>query len=567
MALNRNAESHFALAPMDLDIGRSVFDRSSGHKTTFNTGDLIPIYLDEVLPGDTFSMDMGMACRMATPIFPVMDNLSLDIQFYFVPNRLVWDHWAEFLGENNTTAWEQQTQYTIPQIEAPENGWTEGTIADYMGIPTKVDGISVNAMPFRAYCKVWNDWWRDENLKQPAMINMDETTETGSNGTNYITDAQLGGMPLKAAKWHDYFTSALPEPQKGDAVTLGLGASFAGGTFPVTGNGNAINLITANEANTYGLATPSSSNLGMLRGTTQAAGKPISTSGIPVDTGATALPYGYPVGLARENSGMEVNIPATDSTTGLITINELRQAFAIQRMFEKDARGGTRLTEILKVHFGVTSPDARLQRAEYLGGTRVPINIDQVLQTSSTDTTSPQGNTAAYSLTNFAGNMFTHSFVEHGWLIGVAVARTNHTYQQGIERMWSRKTRFDYYWPTFANLGEQAILNKEIYAQGTEDDEKAFGYQEAWAEYRYKTDRVSGLFRSNANGTLDSWHYADNYSTLPLLSSTWIDETDVNVDRTIAVPSEPQFIADFYFKNMASRPMPLYSVPGLIDHH
>lgn len=235
----------------------------------------------------------------------------------------------------------------------------------------------------------------------------------------------------------------------------------------------------------------------------------------------------------------------------------------------------TRLTEILKVHFGVTSPDARLQRAEYLGGTRVPINIDQVLQTSSTDTTSPQGNTAAYSLTNFAGNMFTHSFVEHGWIIGLAVARTNHTYQQGIERMWSRKTRFDYYWPTFANLGEQAILNKEIYAQGNKVvdvggniiDEKAFGYQEAWAEYRYKNDHVSGLFRSNATGTLDSWHYADDYNALPLLSSTWIDETDVNVDRTIAVPSEPQFIADFYFKNMASRPMPLYSVPGLIDHH
>lgn len=564
MALNRNAESHFALAPMDLDIGRSVFDRSSGHKTTFNTGDLIPIYLDEVLPGDTFSMDMGMACRMATPIFPVMDNLSLDIQFYFVPNRLVWDHWAEFLGENNTTAWEQQTQYTIPQIEAPENGWTEGTIADYMGIPTKVDGISVNAMPFRAYCKVWNDWWRDENLKQPAMINMDETTETGSNGNNYITDAQLGGMPLKAAKWHDYFTSALPEPQKGDAVMLGLGAGFMGGDFPVIGNGNVLSYTDGTKD--YGMyAFPSTgSTASSVYYTTELVNKPVGTSG-SAQAGSPGQQKG--LGISTENSGLIARIPAQENTSGLITINELRQAFAIQRMFEKDARGGTRLTEILKVHFGVTSPDARLQRAEYLGGTRVPINIDQVLQTSSTDNTSPQGNTAAYSLTNFAGNMFTHSFVEHGWIIGVAVARTNHTYQQGIERMWSRKTRFDYYWPTFANLGEQAILNKEIYAQGTEDDEKAFGYQEAWAEYRYKTDRVSGLFRSNANGTLDSWHFADNYEELPLLSSTWIDETDVNVDRTIAVPSEPQFIADFYFRNMASRPMPLYSVPGLIDHH
>lgn len=561
MALNRNAESHFALAPMDLDIGRSVFDRSSGHKTTFNTGDLIPIYLDEVLPGDTFSMDMGMACRMATPIFPVMDNLSLDIQFYFVPNRLVWDHWAEFLGENNTTAWEQQTQYTIPQIEAPEGGWTEGTIADYMGVPTKVSGISVNAMPFRAYCKVWNDWWRDENLKQPTMINMDETTETGSNGNNYITDAQLGGMPLKAAKWHDYFTSALPEPQKGPNITLpGMAAVTA--EAPVYGNGNS--LMFTNGTNNYAA-------FGCDFATGQSAvsvNSAINTT-VPVGTG-TNLTYApisaKTLGLATSgDTGLVAKIDIDGASP--VTINELRQAFAIQRMYEKDARGGTRLTEILKVHFGVTSPDARLQRAEYLGGTRVPISIDQVLQTSSTDTTSPQGNTAAYSLTNFAGNMFTHSFVEHGWLIGVAVARTNHTYQQGIERMWSRKTRFDYYWPTFANLGEQAILNKEIYAQGTDADEQAFGYQEAWAEYRYKTDRVSGLFRSNANGTLDSWHYADNYEELPMLSSTWIDETDVNVDRTIAVPSEPQFIADFYFKNMASRPMPLYSVPGLIDHH
>lgn len=552
MALNKNTESHFSLAPMGLDIGRSMFDRSSGHKTTFNTGDLIPIYVDEVLPGDTFAMDMGMAVRMATPIFPVMDNLSLDIQFYFVPNRLIWEHWPEFLGENNSTAWEQQTEYTIPQIDAPSGGWEVGTIADYMGVPVKQQ-IRINALPFRAYCKIWNDWWRDQNVMQPTMINMDETTVVGSNANSYVTDAQLGGAPLKAAKWHDYFTSALPEPQKGPAVSI-PGMGDLNGQFPVIGNGLALGLT--NGEDDYGLKY--SNSIDGLGGYTSAIGKAVGTN-----PGGTLLNSDGAIGVSTNpaNSGLVADIQFT------ATINELRQAFAIQRMYEKDARGGTRLTEILKTHFGVTSPDARLQRAEYLGGTRVPITIDQVIQTSSTNETTPQGNTAAYSLTNFAGSMFTHSFVEHGYLIGVAVARTNHTYQQGLERMWSRKSRFDFYWPTLANLGEQAILNKEIYATGDPTDDEAFGYQEAWAEYRYKTDRVSGKFRSAADGSLDSWHFADIYDEVPMLSPEWMFETDENVDRTIAVPDEPQFIADFYFKNTASRVMPLYSVPGMIDHH
>lgn len=331
MALNRNAESHFALAPMGLDIGRSIFDRSSGHKTTFNTGDLVPIFIDEVLPGDTFAMDMGMAVRMATPIFPVMDNLSLDIQFYFVPNRLVWEHWAEFLGENNTTAWEQQTQYTIPQIEAPEGGWTEGTIADYMGIPTKVDGISVNAMPFRAYCKIWNDWWRDENLKQPAMINMDETTETGSNGNNYVIDTQLGGMPLKAAKWHDYFTSALPEPQKGPAVELNLGN--IGGTFPVVGSN--IPLTFTDGSNSYG--TYYNNNYGLTLGSNVDNGYNIGDNLSNSPGAGTAPANNTAIGISLQDAGLQTTITATG---GSFTINELRQAFAIQRMYEKDARGG-----------------------------------------------------------------------------------------------------------------------------------------------------------------------------------------------------------------------------------
>lgn len=546
--MTRNTQAHFATNPTNIDIQRSKFTRPSQHKTTFNTGDLIPIYVDEVLPGDTAVMDMSAIIRMSTPIYPVMDNAFCDIYYFFVPNRLVWEHWRELNGQNNTTFWEQTVEYEVPQITAPTGGWAKGTIADYMGIPTKIDNISISAMPFRAYCLIYNEWFRDENLKQPANVNLDDTNQTGSNGNNYITDAQLGGMPCKAAKYPDYFTTALPEPQKGPDVMLPLGQSA-----PITGTIYAGTGVTTN--NKYNLSIDSTiipgTNMQYLTGTTSGTA---TREGLKID-----------IPMASKENTLTADL---SQATGA-TINMLRQAFAVQRLYEKDARGGTRYTEIIRAHFGVISPDARQQRPEYLGGNRFPININQVVQNSSTDNTSPQGNVAAYSLTGMSKHTFTKSFTEHGFIIGLACVRTDHTYQQGIERMWSRKGRFDFYWPSLANIGEQAILNKEIYAQGTDADEEAFGYQEAWGDYRYKPNRVSGAFRSNYETTLDAWHYADYYESQPILGSTWIDETRENVNRTIAVQDEleDQFIADFYFKNTMVRPMPLYSIPGLIDHH
>lgn len=576
--MNREAESHFSLAPIDLDMGRSIFNRNNKHLMTVNAADLNCCYIDDVLPGDTFSLDMGAAIRMTTPIFPVMDNAFVDVWFYFVPNRLVWEHWKEFMGENNLTAWEQPNEYTVPQIAAPEDGWAVGTLADQIGLPIGVPNIETDAMPFRAYSLIWNEWYRNQNTNDPVMVNKDDATVTGVNewdDTNIVENGQLGAL-LKVAKTADYFTSALPEPQKGPTVTVGLNAGFEGGTFPVTGNGMTIGLTGKNnDVNTLaGMKATSSGTLvmtedlyGQEAGTISANGTAFSNSGMGLTTDGT-------------KSGMQIVIPNDVETGGLITINELRQAFQVQKFYERQALYGSRYIEVCKAFFGCTSPDARLQRPEYLGGVRFNVNVDQVVQTSASQqqeglTTTPQGNTAAYSLTNFAGNMFTQSFVEHGYVIGLFAIRQKHSYQQGIPRMFSRKDKFDYYWPVFANLGNQAILNKEIYAQGSEVvdqdgnivDDKAFGYQEAWAEYRYRPDYISGKFRSNADGTLDAWHYGDDYDSLPMLSAEWMNETDRNIQRTLAVDNEPQFICDFYFQNTASRVMPLYSIPGLIDHH
>lgn len=529
--MNRNSEYNFAQNPQ-VGVSRSRFQRNSDNKTTFNTGDLIPIYLDEVLPGDTHEIDMACVMRMATPIFPVMDNAFCDFYFFFVPNRLLWEHWKEFMGENKETAWTPKTEYSIPQVTAPEKGWEEGTLADYLGLPTKVKGISVSALPGRAYGLIYNEWFRNQNVTQPTLVEVTDATTIGKNDGSKTNDSAITlAKPLKAAKVFDYYTGALPEPQKGEPITLPLA-----GAAPIKAYSEK-ELKTEKDSFTWW------------------------TSGAQ-NVVATVTGEGTEInGLTPAYIGADL------STVTAATINQLRQAFQIQKLLEKDARGGTRYREVLREHFGVISPDSRMQIPEYLGGYRLPINVSQVIQTSSTDNTSPLGNTAALSVTTMNKPMFTKSFTEHGFIMGLAVVRTDQTYQQGIERMWSRTGRYDYYWPVLANIGEQAILNKEIYAQGNAKDNEAFGYQEAWADYRYKPSKVTGLFRSNAQQSLDAWHYAQDYKALPTLSTAWMEQGEAEMKRTLAVQSQPDFIADFYFMNKTTRCMPVYSIPGLIDHH
>lgn len=530
--MNRNSEYNFAQNPQ-VGVSRSRFQRNSDNKTTFNTGDLIPIYLDEVLPGDTHQIDVACVMRMATPIFPVMDNAFCDFYFFFVPNRLLWEHWKEFMGENKQTAWTPKTEYSVPQVTAPAGGWEEGTLADYLGLPTKVKGISVSALPGRAYGLIYNEWFRNQNVTQPTLVEVTDATTTGKNDGSATNDSAITlAKPLKAAKVFDYYTGALPEPQRGEPITIPLGDTAK---------------IYAYEEN--GKKFKGSQDLSNFH----IYNEDEKTEGL------TAYPGNVMLGMLTLKTDL--------SSVTAATINQLRQAFQIQKLLEKDARGGTRYREVLREHFGVISPDSRMQIPEYLGGYRLPINVSQVIQTSSSDGTSPLGNTAALSVTTMNKPMFTKSFTEHGFIMGLAVVRTDQTYQQGIERMWSRKGRYDYYWPVLANIGEQAILNKEIYAQGNTADEEAFGYQEAWADYRYKPNKVTGLFRSNAAQSIDAWHYAQDYDALPTLSTAWMEQSDTEMKRTLAVQSQPDFIADFYFMNKTTRCMPVYSIPGLIDHH
>lgn len=572
--MSRNQNSRFATNPTNIDISRSRFKRNSSLKTSFNAGDIVPIYVDEVLPGDTFKIRTSKVVRMPTLITPVMDNIYLDTYFFFVPNRLVWSHWQQFMGENTESAWIPTVEYEVPQITAPSGGWNVGTIADYMGVPTGVSNLSVSALPFRAYALIVNDWFRDQNLSDPLNIPVDDTTATGSNADNLSAPA-LGGIPYKAAKFHDYFTSCLPGPQKGPNVTIGLA-----GEVPVFGNGLALGLTSGSY--NYGLVNTSvgynngvvdegssrhfafydqgayGKDIGGLSSTVSENNSSLLALGVPPKSELTAETYA--------NTGLVADLGLASS----ISVNQLRMAFQIQKLYEKDARGGTRYIELLKAHFGVTSPDARLQRPEYLGGNRIPININQVIQQSATaEGTTPQGNTAAYSLTTDTHSDFTKSFVEHGFVIGLAVVRYDHTYQQGLRRFWSRKGRFDYYFPVLANIGEQPVLNKEIYAQGSDTDDEVFGYQEAWADYRYMPNSVTGMMRSTYEQSLDSWHLGDDYSSQPFLSDSWIREDKTNIDRVIAVTSaiSHQFFGDFYFENETTRPMPVYSIPGLIDHH
>lgn len=563
--MNRNVESHFSQLP-HANISRSQFDRSHTVKTTFNVGDVIPFYVDEVLPGDTFDIRTSKVVRMPSLITPPMDNIYLDTYFFFVPNRLVWDHWREFNGENTQSAWLPTVEYEVPQLTSPaETGWTVGTLADYMGIPIGVPNLSVNALPFRAYSLIMNEWFRDENLTDPLVTPTDDATVAGVNTGNYIEDVAKGGLPFKAAKYHDYFTSALPSPQKGPDVTIPVGTA---GPYPV---------VTGTESHSVGEFPASLSWLDRNSGVFPSVPSGY-TLGLGFNKSNTTTASSSSTGLSSVDQpsatvGFDMvpsNLWAIDSGTAAVaTINQLRMAFQIQKLYEKDARGGTRYIEILKAHFGVTSPDARLQRPEYLGGNRIPIHVSQIVQQSQTTDQSPQGNPVGLSLTSDTHSDFRKSFVEHGFVLGLMVARYDHTYQQGIERFWSRKERFDYYWPVFANIGEQAIKNKEIYAQGTEQDDEVFGYQEAWADYRYKPSRTAGYMRSTAPQPLDSWHFGDLYDTLPSLSDEWIREDGSVIDRVIAVSSQitHQFFADIYVSCRATRPMPVYSIPGLIDHH
>lgn len=546
--MNRNVNSRFSVNPQ-VDISRSKFNRDCTIKTSFNVGDVIPFYVDEVLPGDTFQVKTSKVVRLQTLLTPMMDNLYLDTYYFYVPNRLVWSHWKELNGENTESAWIPQTEYQVPQIKSPKGGFAVGTIADYMGIPTGIENLSVNALPFRAYALIMNEWFRDQNLTDPLSIPTDDATVTGVNTGNYITDCAKGGLPFKAAKYHDYFTSCLPSPQKGPDVLLPL---FRGNyDIPVYARNKTVPDI--NSTIPLALYTPDRQALGLINGIGDRNGSAVVGQWRNADTDLFA-----PSNLFATIQG---EVPSA-------TINQLRMAFQIQKLYERDARSGTRYTEVLNSHFGVTSPDARLQRPEYLGGNRLPININQVLQQSETAST-PQGTATGQSLTTDVHGDFSKSFVEHGFVIGLMVARYDHTYQQGLERFWSRKTRFDYYWPVFANIGEQAVLNKEIYAQGNAEDDEVFGYQEAWADYRYKPSRVSGEMRSQYAQSLDVWHLADDYSSLPSLSDSWIREDKSTVDRVLAVTSNVsnQLFADIFVQNETTRPMPLYSIPGLIDHH
>lgn len=558
-SIRKSTQHLFSQIPAT-NIPRSVFDRSHNVKTTFNSGLLVPFYVDEVLPGDSFKLDASLFARLATPIVPFMDNVYLETFFFFVPNRLLWDHWQAFNGEKINP--NDSTDYLVPQATATNA--QNLSLWDYMGLPTNVaNKLSVSALPFRAYYRIWNEWFRDENLQDSDNVGLQTNDET-------LDVTSL--MPLRRGKRHDYFTSCLPWPQKGPGVEISIGGSadvsILSSTGPFTLQTQA-DIPLNHNSQAYNI--PKGSSFSPLYSFSFGVG-PIGLARASTASASLGSIQGPGIYQGEDDPSKPVNlvIPELKGSANLatatpISINDLRQAFQVQRLYERDARGGTRYTEILRSHFGVVSPDARLQRPEYLGGSSTRININPVQQTSGTTDTSPQGNLAAFGVAGDVFHGFSKSFVEHGIIVGLVNVRADLTYQQGVPRMWSRKGRFDYYWPALAHLGEQAVLNKEIFAQGSADDDKVFGYQERWAEYRYFPGQITGKFRSTDPQSLDVWHLAQKFDTLPTLSKQFIEDNPP-IERVVAVQDEPQFLLDSYIRLKCARPMPVYSVPGLVDH-
>ena len=524
----------FSRAPQ-ATIPRASFNRSCGTKTTFDSGYLVPVFIDEALPGDTFNLKMTAFARLATPLHPFMDNLFMDSFFFAVPLRLLWDNWEKFNGEQTNP--DDSTDFLIPTMSAPVGGYLNGTLHDYFGIPTEVPDLEHSSLWHRAYNLIFNEWFRDQNLQDSVVVDK-------GDGPDVPTDYVL----KRRGKRHDYFTSSLPWPQKGDSVELP-----SQGSAPILGI--AAQNQTFSNVGAVGFETGASAS------TVYAQSLSINGAGVNNDTIMEEDP---------NNPGFP-GIYADLSQTTAVTINSLRQAFQIQKLYERDARGGTRYTEIIRSHFGVTSPDARLQRPEYLGGGSTPVNVNPVAQTSATvqeQEDTPQGNLAAFGTAMISNHGFTKSFTEHSIIIGLVSVRADLNYQQGLSRMFSRSTRWDFYWPALSHIGEQAVLNKEIFAQGSGGptaDDQVFGYQERFAEYRYKPSIITGQFRSNYAQSLDSWHLAQDFDNLPTLNASFIEDQPP-VERVIAVPSEPHFLFDSYFSLKCARPMPVYSVPGLIDH-
>lgn len=536
---------------------RTKFDRSHVYKTTFDAGKLIPVFIDEVLPGDTSKLSVKYFSRLATPVKPIMDNIYLDWFFFFVPNRLVWEHWQNFCFEQEDP--DDSTDYVCPTTSLSGNAdplHGVGTLWDYFGLPTGLSNTisGINALPFRGVYLIWNEWFRDENLQKSVKLQKGDANEVFDSSRAADQPEWLQGIPETylpcppRGKRHDYFTSALPWTQKGPGVEISLSGNAPVFAPASAGSMNPLadGIVIANTADISG-----SKRLGYARGVVN----------------DNMFMTGHNDNTAPTRSEAEQwQLYANLGDLSAISINSLRTAFQMQKFYERLARGGSRYTEVLRSFFGVVSPDARLQRPEFLGSFTKMMNINPIAQTSSTNDTTPQGNLSAYGVTGAKFHGFTKSFVEHGYVFGFCCARADLTYQQGINRMWTRSTVYDWYWPTFAHLGEQAILLKEIYATGdTEQDNSVFGYQERYAEYRYKPSIICGKFRSNIKGNLDLWHLSQYFQNPPKLNPEFIEE-DVPIERIIAVPSEPQFLIDIGFKYTTVRPMPMFGTPGLVDH-